>query len=172
MISSVFTVVLTAIILRYVLELEHEKCPCSLTWQHTFIKSFAPVVLVVALISLLVSPKTLMGAIRSNSALGALFVTYMTLAIIYGIVLVLYFLKLRYSQCKCSRDWKQYGLLYPLISLAVLLLLVIIFNAIVVFGLLPKMIQTLKGKGGKGKSNNEVLNKLSKSVKNSSKARK
>lgn len=172
MISSVFTVVLTAIILRYVLELEQKKCPCSLTWQHSFIKYFAPVVLVVALLSLLVSPKTLMETIKKYPALGALFVTYVTLAIIYGIVLVLYFLKLRYSQCQCSRDWKQYGLLYPIISLAILLLLVIIFNALVVFGLLPKLIQTIKGKGGKGKSNNEVLNKLSKSVKNSSKARK
>ena len=168
MISSVFTIVLTAIILRYVLELEHKKCPCSLTWQHTFIKSFAPVVLVVALLSLLVSPKVLMETIRKNSLLGALFVTYITVAIIYGIVLVLYFLKLRYSQCQCSRDWKQYGLLYPLISLAILLLLVIILNAIVVFGLVPKMVKALKGnKSGRGLSN-----KVANSVKNSSKARK
>ena len=168
MISSVFTIVLTAIILRYVLELEHKKCPCSLTWQHTFIKSFAPVVLVVALLSLLVSPKVLMEALRKNHALGALFITYVTVAIIYGIVLVLYFLKLRYSQCQCSRDWKQYGLLYPLISLAVLLLLVIILNAIVVFGLLPKMIKTLKAKQSARGASTKVAN----SVKNSSKARK
>ena len=168
MISSVFTIVLTAIILRYVLELEHKKCPCSLTWQHTFIKSFAPVVLVVALLTLLVSPKVLMGAIRSNHAIGALFLTYVTVAIIYGITLVLYFLKLRYSQCQCSRDWKQYGLLYPLISLAILLLLVIILNAIVVFGLLPKMVKSLKAKQSARGASTKVAN----SVKNSSKARK
>ena len=168
MISSVFTIVLTAIILRYVLELEQKKCPCSLTWQHTFIKSFAPVVLVVALLTLLVSPKVLMGAIRSNHAIGALFLTYVTVAIIYGITLVLYFLKLRYSQCQCSRDWKQYGLLYPLISLAILLLLVIILNAIVVFGLLPKMVKSLKAKQSARGASTKVTN----SVKNSSKARK
>ena len=171
MISSVFTIVLTAIILRYVLELEHEKCPCSLTWQHTFIKSFAPVVLVVALLSLLVSPKVIMNAIRSNHALGALFLTYVTVAIFYGIVLVLYFLKLRYSQCKCSRDWKQYGLLYPLISLAVLLLLVIVLNAIVVFGLLPKMVKAIKNKASRA-STKQTVNKVANSVKNSTKARK
>lgn len=168
MISSVITIVLTAIILRYVLELEQKECPCSLTWQHTFIKSFAPVVLVFALLSLLVSPKVLMDTLKSNYALGALFLTYVTVAIFYGIVLVLYFLKLRYSQCKCSRDWKQYGLLYPIISFAVLLLLVIVINAIDVFGLLPRMIKALKAKHSTRGASTKVVN----SVKNSSKARK
>jgi hypothetical protein len=169
MISSVITIVLTAIILRYVLELEQKQCPCSLTWQHRFIKTFAPIVLVVALLTLLVSPNVLMGAIKSNPALGVLYMLYLTFAIFYGITLVLYFLKLRYSLCRCSRDWKQYGLLYPIISFAIVLLLLIIVNAIVVFGLLPKMVEKITGKKtAKGASPKELVNTLSNSVKNTS----
>ena len=171
MISSVITVVLTAIILRYVLELEQKECPCSLTWQHKFIKSFAPVVLVVALLSILLSPETVMKSIRKNYALRVLFLTYMTVVIFYCITLVLYFLKLRYSQCRCARDWKQYGLLYPIISLAVLLLIVIIVNAIVVFGIFPKTIKALSGKpkDNSAKSAKEFVNKIANSLKNNSK---
>lgn len=167
MISSVITIVLTAIILRYVLELEQKECPCSLTWQHKFIKSFAPVVLVVSLLTLLLSDDIIKKGIRGNYALGALFLTYLTFAILYGITLVLYFLKLRYSECKCAHDWKQYGLLYPIISFAVILLLVIIINALAVFGLLPKAYEALNGKKPKG----DVKAELLLSLKNNSKAK-
>ena len=169
MIASVISIVLTAIILRYVLELERKKCPCSLTWQHEFIKGFAPVIIVVSLISLLVSPKVLMNQIKNNSLVGTIYMLYLLVGIFYGITLVLYFLKLRYSQCECARNWKQYGLLYPVISFAIALLVIIIVHAIMVFGLLPKIVQKVTGKKpARNASAKELVNSLSNSVKNNS----
>lgn len=94
---------------------------------------------------------------------------YVTVGIFYGITLVLYFLKLRYSQCECARDWKQYGLLYPVISFAVILLILIVVNAIMVFNLLPALVQKVTGKKtAKNATPKELLNNLSASAKNSS----
>ena len=169
MIASVISIVLTAIILRYVLELERKKCPCSLTWQHDFIKGFAPVIIVISLISLLVSPRVLVNFIKSNALFGTLYMVYLLVGIFYAITLILYFLELRYSQCECARNWKQYGLLYPLISFAILLLIVVVVHAIMVFGLLPKIVQKITGKKpAKNSSAKELVNTLSNSVKNNS----
>lgn len=150
MISAIINLVVTAIILRYVIELEQENCECSLDWQHQFIKYFAPVVILVSLIILVVSKKTMLQRIRNSKAFGALYLAYLLAALFYSIVLVLYFLKLRYSKCKCARDWKQYGLLYPLIGFAVILLVAVLFTIISVFGLIPDLFKKLrKGKGSK-----------------------
>ncbi len=169
MLNCVITIVLTAIILRYVIELERKKCPCSLTWQHRFIKYFAPIVIVVCLLGLLMTERGLIQEARKNQVLATLYMLYVTVGIFYGITLVLYFLKLRYSSCECSRDWKQYGLLYPVIGLAVILLIVIVANAIMVFGLLPMLVEKVTGKKQpKGANAEELLNSLSNSAKNSS----
>lgn len=157
MISAVLNVIISAIILRYVIELEQENCECSLDWQHRFIKYFAPVVILVSLIVLVTSKEAVIRAVRNNKALGGLYLMYLLVALFYSVVIVLYFLKLRYSKCKCARNWKQYGLLYPLIGLASLLLLVMIFTIISVFGLLPALIKKMSLKKNKNKSVNKTL---------------
>tara|TARA_B100000575_G_C22956224_1_gene552794 strand:- start:118 stop:663 length:546 start_codon:yes stop_codon:yes gene_type:complete len=170
-VGSVITIVLTAIILRYVLELEEENCECAKAWQHQFIKYFAPIVIIVALIPLFVSSKKLISAVRTHKALMALFVVYYLTAVIYYINIVLYFLKLKYSKCACARDWKQYGLLYPVIGFGLILLVVIILTIISVFGLVPMMVKRLAGKKLKGKKNNsakELLTELNNTLNKSS----
>ena len=169
MISSILSIILTAIILRYVVELEKERCECSLSWQHRFIKYFAPIIIVVSLIALLMGTRGFLNAVRSNAFIGTLFMLYVAVGLVYGVILVLYFLKLRYSQCQCARDWKQYGLLYPVISFAIGLLVVLVINAIMVFNLLPMIVEKVTGKKqSKGASSKQLLNDLSNSVKNNS----
>ena len=101
----------------------------------------------------------------------ALFVVYYLTAVIYYINIVLYFLKLKYSKCACARDWKQYGLLYPVIGFGLILLVVIILTIISVFGLVPMMVKRLAGKKLKGKKNNsakELLTELNNTLNKSS----
>jgi len=170
MISTFLTlipVILTAVILRYVLELEKKQCECALKWQHKFIKYFAPVVILVSLIMLLVSPQSVSSALKSNRLLGTLYVVYFTVYLVYVINLVLYFLKLRYSQCECARDWKQYGLLYPVIGFALVLLLLLIVNVLMVFNLLPLIVEKITGKKPtKSATPKELIDNLTVSVKN------
>ena len=134
MFSCIVTILLTAVILRYVFELENRKCPCSLTWQHKLIKYFAPVIILVCLLTLLMGQKGILDLTRKHNILGVLYMIYATVGIFYAVTLVLYFLKLRYSECECARDWKQYGLLYPVIGFSVIMLVLLIINAIMVFG--------------------------------------
>ena len=156
-IGSVITIVLTSIILRYVLELEEKNCECAKAWQHQFIKYFAPVVIVFSLVPLFVSSKQIGSLIKTNALATTIYMVYTLVSLVYVINLVLYFLKLRYSKCSCARDWKQYGLLYPVIGFGLLLLLVVIIQFIQVLGLLPMFIKKLTGK----KTNNSGNNMLS-----------
>lgn len=159
-IGSVITIVLTSIILRYVLELEEKNCECAKVWQHKFIKYFAPVVIVFALIPLFISSDQIRSSIRSNVLVSAIYVIYSLIALVYYINLVLYFLKLRYSMCACARDWKQYGLLYPVIGFAIILLIVVIVIFIQALGLLPALSKRLTGKKSKNNSAKELISEL------------
>lgn len=162
MFSCIVTILLTAIILRYIIELENRKCPCSLTWQHRLIKYFAPVIIIVCLLTLLMGQKGVIDLTRKHRILGVLYMVYATVGIFYAVTLVLYFLKLRYSECECARDWKQYGLLYPVIGFALIMLVLLIINAIMVFGLLPKLVKKITGKKpAKNATTKELLNNLS-----------
>lgn len=159
-------IIITAIILRYVLELEKDNCECALTWQHKFIKYYAPVIILVSILILFVSKETLLSGIRNNRFLATLYIVYYIIGIFYSITLLLYFLKLRYSMCECARNWKQYGLLYPAIGLAALLLLSMVFTLIIVFNLMPAIVEKITNKKtSRSASPKELLNKLSNNAK-------
>ncbi len=159
-------IIITAIILRYVLELEKDQCECALSWQHKFIKYYAPVIILVSILVLFVSKDALLSGIRKNRFLAALYIIYYIIGIFYSITLLLYFLKLRYSMCECARNWKQYGLLYPAIGLAALLLLSMIFTLIIVFNLMPAIVEKITNKKtSRSASSKELLNKLSNNAK-------
>lgn len=165
-------IIITAIILRYILELEKNQCECAMSWQHKFIKYYAPVIILVSILILFISKETLLSGIRNNRFLAVLYIVYYIIGIFYSISLLLYFLKLRYSMCECARNWKQYGLLYPAIGLAALLLLSMIFTLIMVFNLMPAIVEKITNKKtSRSASSKELLNKLSNNVK-SNKSRK
>lgn len=161
LVSSVIQLVLNAVILRYVYELEGKSCSCAISWQHRFIKYFAPVVILLALLGLFVNNKYMMSAVAKNKALGVLLLVYMVVLLVYHINLVLYFLKLVYSDCECSRDWKRWGLLYPALGFAVILLLVFVVLVLQLFGILPFIIAKMRGvKGAKLPKDNALLNSV------------
>ena len=172
LVNSIIILVLNSIILRYVYELEKKSCKCSLNGQQQFIKYFAPVIIFVSLIGLFVSDKTFLQTVLSNKLLGVVFSIYTIIGMAYGINLVLYFLKLVYSKCECSRDWKRYGMLYPALGMAIILLLVLVITIAMMMGKLPKAMLALNPKGTsrvnvlspKTQSNNNAFAKSLKSA--------
>jgi hypothetical protein len=172
LVNSIILLVLNCIILRYVYELEAKSCKCSLHGQHKFIKYFAPVVIFVSLIGLFVSDKTLMSTVQANKFLGVILSIYAIVALGYHINLVIYFLKLVYSKCECSRDWKRWGLLYPALGFAIILLLVLVLTIAMLMGKFPQAMLALNPKGTsrvnvlspKTQSNNNTFTKSLKSA--------
>ena len=170
LVSSIITLVLNAVILRYAYELEEKSCACAMDWQHTFIKYFSPVVIIFALLGMFVNHKAMMDTISKNKVLGVVFIVYIVISLIYHINLVLYFLKLVYSDCECSRDWKRWGLLYPALGFAIVLLVAVIFMTLQILGLLPYLMQQLKGnKSAKLPKDNALLNSVVNVVNNNTK---
>ena len=145
-ISSIIVLVINSIILKYVYELESKDCACSLDWQHRFVKYISPVIIVVTLVGIFVSPKMLIGLMRKYKVIALLLLAYSILAILHGINMVLYFLKLVYSNCKCSDDWKRWGLLYPAAVFSLLFLFAIILNILVIAGVFPNKLSVKRVK--------------------------
>ena len=177
LVNSIIILVLNCIILRYVYELEAKSCKCSLHGQHQFIKYFAPVIIFVSLIGLFVSDKTFIKTVQSNTLLGVILSIYAIVAVAYGINLVLYFLKLVYSNCECSKDWKRWGLLYPALGFAIILLVVLAMTIAMILGKFPQMLAIFSPKGSSrvspksGSNNNVFLNSLKSSVEKGTKAK-
>jgi hypothetical protein len=180
LVQSIIILVLNCIILRYVYELEAKSCKCSLHGQHQFIKYFAPVIIFVSLIGLFVSDKSLITAVQSNTFLGVILSIYAIVSLAYGINLVLYFLKLVYSKCECSRDWKRWGLLYPALGFAIIILMVLVISIAMLLGKFPQILAVLSPKGSSrvnvvapksGTPNNTFLNSLKSTVEKGKKAK-
>ncbi len=159
--ENIVLIVLTSIILRYVLEVEEKSCECAKNMQQEFIKYFSPIVILVALIGLFVSRKSMMKTLVSNKPLLLLSMVYGLFAILHSINMVVYFLRLQFSNCECSKNWKRWGLLYPALALAVAIVVVFVFLALHFLGLIPNAIS--KATGGRASNTNsakELLNSL------------
>jgi hypothetical protein len=159
--ENIILIVLTAVILRYVLELEAKGCECSRNKQRDFLKYFSPVVILVGLIGILVSRKSIFNAIRGNRLLLLVAVVYGFVAVLHSINMIVYFLRLRFSNCECSKNWKQWGLLYPALALAVVILVVFGFLIFSFLGLIPSAVKKITGKNNENANNaKELLNTL------------
>ena len=137
-ISSLIVIILNSIILKYVYELESKDCSCSLDWQHRFVKYIAPVIIVVALCLIFVNPKIIISMMKKYKIIALLVLVYSVLVVLYSINMVVYFLKLVHSKCKCSEDWKRWGLLYPAAVFSIMLFVAVIVNLLSIFDVLPK----------------------------------
>ena len=124
MYGVLISIIVNAIILKYVLENERNNCECALTWHHNFIKLYAPIVIFLSFVKLLFDKEISKGM---NNKLFRLFFGLLGLvSFIYSITLIIYFFKLeRESNCECSRDWKRKLLIYPLVITTILILLVL-----------------------------------------------
>ena len=158
--ENIILIVLTAVILRYVLEVEEKSCDCATNRQQEFIKYFSPIVILVGLLGLFVSRKAMFNTMRNNRLLLILGTVYGFVAILHSINMVVYFLRLRFSNCECARNWKQWGLLYPALALAVVLLVVFVFLVLSFLGLIPVAFNKITGRKSNSNSANELLNTL------------
>jgi hypothetical protein len=158
--ENIILIVLTSIILRYVLEVEEKSCTCATNKQQEFIKYFSPVVILVGLLGLFVTRKSMFNTLRNNRLLLLLATVYGFVAIIHSINMVVYFLRLRFSKCECARNWKQWGLLYPALALAVVLLVVFVFLVLSFLGLIPVAFNKITGGRSDNNSASELLNSL------------
>ena len=144
MLSNIISIILTAVVLRYSYELENKNCECSLQWQHKFIKYFAPVIIFVSLLTLFISNNNLLKTLKSNKTLGVIYWIYLIAGLAYAINLVVYFLRLNFSSCQCSEDWKRWVLLYPVIGFAIVMILVLMITLLQILGLLPYFIKMIQ----------------------------
>lgn len=114
MYGALISVVVNSLILKYVLENEDEKCECALTFEHNFIKYFSAIVIFMAFVSILFKDEMMKAILSSKNGPKIFMSIYGLLSLVYSIILLVHFFKLRQS-CECSKDAKQYVMLYPLV---------------------------------------------------------
>lgn len=124
--SCIFYIIMSSFIIKYITELETKNCECSNYWHRDFIKNYTCIVVVIILIYIFNQKAFLRVLQKSNLALMAMsvlkFVTLM-----YFIILIIYFMKLKNSECKCSRDWKRKTFLYPILFFSLSMIILIFF---------------------------------------------
>ena len=120
LVNLVIPIIIQGIILKYALENEKDNCECALTWHHKFIKIFAPIIIIMSIITFIT--KSLQGNNPNKInkyILGSIFsilLIYGLAHIAYTILLMIYFFKLqKESNCECSKDWKRNVLTVPLV---------------------------------------------------------
>ena len=123
MYGVLISIAANALILKYVLENEKNNCECALTWHHNFIKLYAPVIIFLSFARLLFGNE--INKSMNKPLFKVIFGALGILSFVYIITLIVYFFRLRLSQCQCSKDWKRKILIYPLILIAIAVLLVL-----------------------------------------------
>ena len=127
MYGVLISVAANALILKYVLENERNNCECALTWHHNFIKLYAPVVIFLSFARLLFREE--INKSMRTALFGLIFGVLGLVSFAYSITLIIYFFKLqRESNCDCSRDWKRNVLAYPLVIIAIAILVIIFLS--------------------------------------------
>ena len=127
MYGVLISVAANSLILKYVLENERNNCECALTWHHNFIKLYAPVVIFLSFARLLFIDEIKKS--MKTKLFGLIFGILGLISFAYSITLIIYFFKLqRESNCDCSRDWKRNVLAYPLVIIAIAILVIIFLS--------------------------------------------
>ena len=126
LIGCVVYLCFSAIILKYVNDLEENVCVCSHHWHRDFIKYFT-YLLIVILTPYIFSQKKFLKYIDNNISIFILSIIKF-IAIIYYITLVRYFVMLKNTECKCSEDWKRRIFLYPIIVFSLMMIVLIFFT--------------------------------------------
>jgi len=98
-ISNVIIIIIYAIFLCYILDLESKGCTCSTDWKRDYIKNFSILVLVFYGLEV-VKPGLLL-----NSRLSAFLLTFFGLLFMFSTVK--FISELRNKNCNCSKNWKR-----------------------------------------------------------------
>ena len=112
----------TCIIVKYIRDLERKKCECSNYWYREYIKTFSVLFFVIVCVYLY-DQKSFLKTVLSSNVLLMILAILKFIAIIYFGCLIIYFIKLKNSDCKCSKDWKRKMFLYPILVFSVTMIL-------------------------------------------------
>ena len=119
----------TVIILIYVSELEKKKCKCSRNWMRDFIKYMSISIIVFSII--LVMFPNIKILCKNNILCRLILKLYALLIITYLIILIAYYFDIKNKlNCKCSKNWKRYLLLYPIFIIPISIIFLFIFFSI------------------------------------------
>ena len=114
----------TCIIVKYIRDLERKKCECSNYWYRDFIKNFSVIFFVIVCVYLY-DQKSFLKKLLSSNLLLIMMSILKFVGIIYFGCLIIYFIKLKNSECKCSKDWKRKIFLYPILLFSITMILLI-----------------------------------------------
>jgi hypothetical protein len=132
--STLVGIVISCLILKYVYDLEKEKCECSEDWKRTYIKYFSSFIILVGVVTLFgcTFPKLIKGASRKV----IIFMGILGFLISMGSIVYLYALYMfshnliRHKECPCSESHLRTFVYYYSI-IVILLYAFFIFAALV-----------------------------------------
>jgi hypothetical protein len=118
-IGNVISLLITAGILWYVIELDKKECECAVHWNQRFIKYFSPIVIVFILVIMVIGKPGVKSVLVNHNFLVPIFALYVLTHLAYIINMVVYFIRLRTDNCECAEDWKQWLLIVPSIMFVI-----------------------------------------------------
>lgn len=131
MLDFVTSIILNSIIFSYILSLERENCKCSKNWMRDIIKAlslFFVIVNIIFILFLSTIKSTNKINFKGNYFAQIMISLYVFLAFFYWVTCLIYFIRLnKVYKCECSKDWKRYMLITPMILLATSFLFIIFF---------------------------------------------
>jgi hypothetical protein len=126
LVSCIFYIIMSSIIIKYVIELEKKNCECSNYWYRDFIKNVTCILVVIVIIYIF-NQKKFLTILKNSNILLLLTSILKFIGLIYFAILIIYFLKLKNSDCRCSNDWKRKTFLYPILIFSLAMILFIFF---------------------------------------------
>ena len=145
--SSLFGVVISTLIFKYVYDLENQGCLCSKDWKRTYIKYFSVLLIFLGVLSM--SGFTNRVVIMKTGNMGLLLLALVSLLISIGSIVYLYAIYMfshnliRHKDCPCSESHLRTFTYYYSI-LVILLYAFVLF--VLFFGIFYAKSLILKGK--------------------------
>ena len=119
-IGNLINIVIQAILVKYVHELEDTNCECSMNWQQQIIKYFSPVMIIVSIFMIFLLLTIGLKKAISYRIFRLIISGYSILTFLYMINIIVHFIRLRLDKnCDCSKNWKRWFLLYPLLYIII-----------------------------------------------------
>ena len=118
-------ILVNILILVYIINLEKKNCVCSSNWKRDFIKYFTIILIVLNVFVLLVPQFK-----KSKNKAVLLLLGFLALVNLFNIaILLVYYVELSEKQktgCGCSVNWKRHIMLFPVLSLALLYIFLLV----------------------------------------------
>lgn len=121
----IISIIIAIIVLIYVLNLERDNCDCSKDWKRDYVKYGSMSIIIYSIVITICN--LYINKINNNMWFRLLLFIYGLYILSYAIVSIIYFIDLqKHNDCECSRNWKRYSLIAPMIAILIALLLTVI----------------------------------------------